>query len=68
MTVDLLREWQVDRFVDHLNAKATRFNSLFYVPGSKAVDAFSQDWGGVFNLLVPPVYLIMRVLVHLVEC
>jgi len=59
--------WQVDRFADHLNARATLFNSVFHVPGTAGVDAFSQDWGGQVNLLVPPLYLIARVLQHLVE-
>jgi Reverse transcriptase (RNA-dependent DNA polymerase) len=59
--------WQVDRFADHLNARAKLFNSVFHVPGTTGVDAFSQDWGGQINLLVPPLYLIMRVLQHLVE-
>jgi hypothetical protein len=59
--------WDVDRFADNLNAKAPRFNSLFGCPGAEAVDAFTQLWSGVRNLLVPPVPLIARVLAHLVE-
>ena len=70
-TVELLRQvfgpWDVDQFADQHNAKAPVFNSLFYTPGTAAVDAFSQDWGHVMNLLVPPLYLVMRVLQHLIK-
>jgi len=38
--------WQMDRFADHLNARANLFNNVFHVPGMVAVDAFSEDWRG----------------------
>jgi len=53
--------WKVDRFADHLNARANLFNSVFHVPGTAGVDAFSQDWRGQVNLLVPLLYFIARV-------
>ena len=33
-----------DRFADHKNKKANYFNSKYYCPGSKGVDAFTKDW------------------------
>ncbi len=53
----LQEKWEkleVDRFSNEGNAKLKRFNSRFACPGSEAVDAFSQNWSGVRNLLVPP--------------
>jgi hypothetical protein len=40
----------------------------FKSPHCQAVNAFSQDWRGLVNLLVPPIPLVGRVLTHLVEC
>ncbi|ELR11801.1 uncharacterized protein ACA1_362880 [Acanthamoeba castellanii str. Neff] len=59
--------WDVDHFTNNLNAKAPCFNSLFGCPGVEAVDAFTQLWSGMCNLLVLPVLLIAHVLAHLVE-
>ncbi len=64
----VLGEWQVDRFTDVDNWKAVAFNAQFESPGCQVVDAFTQDWRGWVNLLVPPIPLVGRVLVHLVEC
>ena len=55
----------IDRFANDENAKVARSNSRFWNPGSKAVDAFTQDWGNdENNLLVPPVYLVLKVVKH----
>ena len=54
----MLGDWSMDCFADHINAKATRFNSLFAVPGMEAVDTISQSWQGGISLLVPPFCLI----------
>ena len=35
---------------------------------TKGIDAFSTDWVGENNWLVPPVYLISRVIFHLEAC
>ena len=35
---------------------------------TKGIDAFSADWVGENNWLVPPVYLISRVIFHLEAC
>ncbi len=59
--------WTVDRFADSANAKAPRFNSLLWCRGTEAVNSFTQDWRHEMNLLVPPLYLIMRTLQHLIE-
>ena len=58
----------IDRFADHENAKTKRFNSLFWTPTCEAVDAFTQDWGHDVNWLVPPIYLISKVIRHAEGC
>ena len=50
----------VDRFADFRNKKTKRYNSRFYHSTSEAVDAFSQNWAGVVNWVVPPLYLVNR--------
>lgn len=45
-----------------------RFYSKFWCLGTEGVDAFSADWAGENNWLVPPVYLISRVIFHLEAC
>ena len=54
----------VDCFANSVNAKVPRFYSLFFQPECLGVDALAVDWGGENCWLVPPVYLIPRVLVH----
>ena len=55
----------VDRFANHKNTQLPRFNSRFWRPGTEAVDAFSVSWVGENNWLVPPIFLIPRVLNHM---
>ena len=55
----------IDRFADFRNRKISRYNSRFWNPGCEAVDAFSQNWSGENNWLVPPVYLIASTVRHL---
>ena len=55
-------EATVDRFADNRNKKLPRFNSRFYHQNSEAVDSFTQDWSNEVNWVVPPIYLINRVL------
>ena len=45
-----------------------RLISRFLQPGSKAVDAFSQDWSSDNNWLVPPIAVIGKVLSHMRDC
>ena len=68
---DLNATWgpyTVDRFANSKNAKLPRYNSLFWNPECEAVDAFSQDWGGERNWIVPPTMLIPRVIEHARAC
>ena len=58
----------IDRFADEVNTHLPRFNSRFYSCGTEGVDAFMQDWGGEVNLLVPPIYMVPRVLQYLELC
>ena len=58
----------VDRFANPENKKLPRFNSLFWNPGCKSVDAFSQNWQGENNWLIPPIYLIPKTIQHLLTC
>lgn len=65
------REWgpcSIDCFANFYNFKVSRFYSLFWVPGSAGVDAFSFNWQSETCLLVPPVALIGRTLEHLWRC
>lgn len=41
--------------------------ATFWVPGTEAVNAFSQDWSSSVHLLVPPFCLLLHVLHHLME-
>jgi hypothetical protein len=59
--------WTIDRFASDTNAKAKRFNSLLFCPGTEAVNCFREDWQGEVNLLVPPLYLVYRTIRHLIE-
>ena len=52
----------VDRFANFENKKICRFNSKFWTPGSLGIDAFTFDWGQDNNWLVPPIYLVPRVI------
>ena len=65
------RSWgpyDIDRFANHKNHKTHRFNSRYWSPGCEAVDAFTQDWSGSENWLVPPIHLIPRTIRHANRC
>jgi hypothetical protein len=32
------------------------------------MDAFTQDWAGVLNWIVPPIYLVIKTIFHLLYC
>jgi len=53
--------FSIDRFANFDNTKCDRFNSRYKVPGTEAVDAFTQDWRFEHNLFVPPVGSLIRV-------
>ena len=54
-------------FANMNNTKLLRLNSLYWNPGSIGVDAFTSDWSGENNRLVPPVYMVGRVINHLIK-
>ena len=58
-------ECTVDAFADHLNAKMPKFYSKCWCPGTSGVDAFAFSWVGEHLWLVPPVYIIHRVIAKL---
>ena len=55
----------LDQFANHENAQLPRFYSRFGCCGTEGVDAFAVPWAGDNNWLVPPIFLIPRVLNHL---
>lgn len=65
---ELWGPYTVDRFASSENTKLGRFNSLFWNVNAEAVDAFSQNWEGENNWLVPPINSVIRTLKHLVAC
>lgn len=48
----------IDRFAHDYNTKCELFNSKFWCPGTRGIDAFSMPWAGYNNWLVPPPCLI----------
>jgi hypothetical protein len=57
----------IDRFADERNSKCKRWNSRYWTIRGEAADAFTQDWRGDNNWLVPPLRDIPRVLMYLKE-
>ena len=66
MAEEKLEPPSVDRFANNENTQLPYFNSRFWCPGTEVVDAFSVSWAGENNWLVPPIFLIPRVLDHMV--
>lgn len=58
-------KFSIDRFANFDNAKCERFNSKYTVPGTEAIDAFTQDWRNENNLLVPPVSCLIKVITYI---
>ena len=52
----------IDRFATVHNRKCNRFNSRIWLPGTEAVDSFTEHWAGEMNWLVPPPKLIIMVI------
>lgn len=65
---DLWGPFTVDRFANKSNTKLPRYNSLFWNTNTEAIDAFTQDWAGENNWLVPPLYSVLRVMKHMLAC
>lgn len=57
-----------DLFADSRNKKVSRFFSKFFTPGTSGVDAFAYDWSAFNNWIVPPIYLITRVINYMLIC
>ena len=60
----LWRPFSIDIFANEENHKVTRFNSRFHCPSTEAIDAFSQNWEGENNWLVPPISNIPQTIEH----
>ena len=58
----------MDCFAHVDNAQLPIFYSRFRCPGSAAVDAFTVNWSGNVNWLVPPFHLTSRAVKHAQEC
>ena len=58
----------VHRFANHYKHVLCRFIYAFRVLGTGIVDVFSVNCEGENNLIVPPLYLIQKVINHLIEC
>ena len=65
---DIWGPYDVDRFATLENRKTVRFNSRFFDSECEAVDAFTQNWANSNNWLVPPIYLVNKTIMHIVEC
>ena len=58
----------IDGFANHKNRKTKRFNSVVWNPECEQVDVISVNWAGENNWLVPRIYLVPKVLRHVVQC
>ena len=50
----------VDRLASQLKNKCIRFTSMWWVPGTEAVNAMEENWVGENNWAVPPPRLILN--------
>ena len=57
----------IDRFASVTNTHLLRFNSRFYSDSAEATDAFTQLWTGNVNWVVPPLFLIPRVIALIMQ-
>ena len=56
--------FSIDCFASNLSHKLPRFFSKYWCEGTYGIDAFSYSWAGEFAWLVPPPYLIAKVIGH----
>ena len=52
----------MDRFASDYNTKCIRFNSRWWCRNTEGVNAFSQNWQGENNWIVPPPKLVNKVI------
>lgn len=57
----------VDCFASFNSKQLPKFYSRWFCPGCAGIDAFTLDWSGDNNWLVPPIHLVARVLRHLIS-
>ena len=55
----------VDWFASYYNNKINIFNSRFWNPGCEDIDAFTLNWEGENNWVVPPISIISRVILFM---
>ena len=60
-------KFTVDRIANHINKKCKRFFSPWWVPETEGVNAFSQNWTGEENWLVPPIQLVPCTIEHVIQ-
>jgi hypothetical protein len=62
-------EMEVDMFADATNTRLEKFCSLYYSPGTSAIDAFTTNWAKMGTMwLCPPVALLMKVQKRIATC
>lgn len=59
--------YTIDVFANCKN-NVTRFYSKYWNPGSTGVDAFAYDWSGENCWIVPPPFIVCKVLKHMQLC
>ena len=60
---DMFGPHSFDRFANSQNCKLPSFSSRFATPCTSGIDAFSMDWAGHNNWLVPPVSLVPKAII-----
>ena len=62
---EIWRKLTIDRFANNEKTETEKFNSKDWYPGTSNVNAFMVSWSGENNYLIPPIYLIPRIKVHI---
>ena len=60
--------YSFDRFANEENNKVVNFNSKFWCEKTSGVDAFTQNWQGHNNWLLPPIKLVSKAILHSIAC